>query len=154
MYLYKHLMRLSFSVRSPSSFSTIFINYWTVNYLFIFGLFLIFCAFSPNRNVDMVYGRCISCGEQVTIRVVLEFPPKESFNIFVSLESRYGTWPYFFPLYESALITFPKLVRLKFIFFASSKTFPSAPVFDIFSDPAKSIKNSLLVFEAPSGMMV
>jgi hypothetical protein len=45
----------------------------------------------------------------------------------------------------------PKFVKLKFIFFAYSKTIPYAPVFEIFSDPARSMRKSLLVFEAPSG---
>jgi len=88
----------------------------------------------------------------VTIRVVLEFPPSESFNILVSLESLYGTW-LFYPLSESALMTLPKFVKLRLIFLASSRTLPSAPVFDIFSDPAKSIRKSLLVFEELSRLL-
>lgn len=42
-------------------------------------------------------------------------------------------------------MTFAKHVRDKFIFFACYKVLPSAPVFDTFSDPAKSTINRLLV---------
>ena len=37
-------------------------------------------------------------------------------------------------------MTFPKVDKDKFIFFASSKVSPTAPVFDTFSLPAKSTK--------------
>lgn len=146
-------MRVSLSLISPSSFSFIFSNSWTVNSRLIFGLFLTFWAFSPNLKVDNVSGRCISCGEQVTIRVVFELPPRESRRIRVNLELRYGTCPCPF-LSERAFITVPRFVRLRLIFFAYYKTFPSAPVLDIFYDPAKSIKKSLLVFDGPSGRAV
>ena len=45
----------------------------------------------------------------------------------------------------NALITFPKLDKLLLIFLASSKILPSAPVFEIFSLPAKSTKKSFPV---------
>ena len=50
-------------------------------------------------------------------------------------------------------MTLPKFVKLRLIFLASSRTLPSAPVFDIFSDPAKSIRKSLLVFEELSRLL-
>lgn len=50
-------------------------------------------------------------------------------------------------------MTLPKFVSDKLIFFASYKTFPSAPVFDTFYDPARSIKYSLLVLELESWLL-
>lgn len=72
------------------------------------------------------------------MRFVRELPPKLSWSNLVNLESRYGTWP-FFPS-DNELITFPKAVKLVFIFLASYSTFPSAPVLEIFSLPARSTK--------------
>lgn len=43
------------------------------------------------------------------------------------------------------MITNPKHDKLVLIFLASSKTFPVAPVYEIFSHPARSIKKSLPV---------
>lgn len=102
----------------------------------------------------MVSARCISWGEQVTIRVVLEFPPSDSLSKRVNLEFLYGTWPCPPRLSDKALITVPKLVKLRLIFLASYSTFPSAPVFDIFSLPARSMRKSLLVLDGPSGRAV
>ena len=42
--------------------------------------------------------------------------------------------------YAKFFITLPKFVKDKFIFFAYYSTLPSAPVLDIFYDPAKSTK--------------
>ena len=98
-----------------SSFSIIFCSSSTVSSRFILGLFLIFCAFYPNLKVEIVYEIWISWGEQVTIKVVLEFPPKESFIILVNFDYLYGTWVI---LYERLLITLPKLVKDRLIFFA------------------------------------
>lgn len=50
-------------------------------------------------------------------------------------------------------MTLPRLVRLRLIFLASSRTLPSAPVFEIFSDPARSIRKSLLVLELLSRLL-
>jgi len=52
-------------------------------------------------------------------------------------------------LSDKALITFPNAVKLAFIFLASYKIFPSAPVLDIFSLPAKSTRISLADFASP-----
>lgn len=54
----------------------------------------------------------------------------------------------------SALMTFPSVVRLRFIFLASLRICPSAPVFDIFSEPAKSTKKSFPVFALRSVRLV
>jgi hypothetical protein len=74
---------------------------------------------------------------------VFEFPPNESLMMRVSFESRKGTNLMFS---ANALITIPRHVNERLIFWASFSTFPSALVFDIFSEPAKSIRNSLLTF--------
>jgi hypothetical protein len=47
----------------------------------------------------------------------------------------------------------PSVVKLKLIFFASSKVFPVAPVFEILSLPAKSTKLSFAYFFEPSGFV-
>ena len=116
--------------------------------LFIFGLFFIYFALFPNFNVDIVSASLNILGEHVIIKHVLEFPPKDSDNIRVSLESLYGTWVDFPSV--KAVITIPSDVRLLFIVLASSNNFPLAPVFEIFSDPAKSTRNNLPDFEEKS----
>ena len=68
----------------------------------------------------------------------MEFPPKLSCRSRVNFESLYGIW-LFFPSLK-ACITLLKAVRLVLIFFASSRAFPSEPVFETFSLPAKSAK--------------
>ena len=45
----------------------------------------------------------------------------------------------------SALITFPRAERDLFMVLASSRTFPSAPDFSTFSEPAKSTRTSFPV---------
>jgi hypothetical protein len=45
-----------------------------------------------------------------------------------------------------AFITFPRAERDLLIILASSRTLPSAPVFSIFSDPAKSTRTSFPAF--------
>ena len=56
----------------------------------------------------------------VQIKAVLEFPPRLSFKRRVNVDSRNGTGPPF----PKAVITFPRIVKLRFIFLASSKTLP------------------------------
>ena len=80
----------------------------------------------------------------MTINEVLLLPPRASCSILVSFESLYGTCVDFPSV--RAFITMPNIVKLLFIFFASSNRFPSAPVFDIFSLPAKSTRYSFPVF--------
>lgn len=74
------------------------------------------------------------------IIVVRLLPPNESRSRLVSFESLYGTC--FAPLHKE-LMTMPSAERDPFIFFASSRRKPKAPVLDTFSDPARSTKNNL-----------
>ena len=61
------------------------------------------------------------CNEQFTIKPVLKLPPKDSYNNLVNFESLYGIWSL---LVVNELITEPRHVRDKLIFFASSKVSP------------------------------
>ena len=54
----------------------------------------------------------------------------------------------------SAFITIPKVVRLLLIALASSRVYPLAPVFDIFSEPARSTRNNLPVFVEKSVLLL
>lgn len=94
---------------------------------------------------------------QAAIMKVLEFPPKESFSMKVSLLSLYGIC-LLFPLADStrAFMTYPvkikawstwnlifivpKLVRDLLMFDASFSRSPAAPVDFYLSEPAKSTK--------------
>ena len=95
--------------------------------LLTLGAFLIFLALAPNRRVLKVSASLKGWGDAVIIKQVFEFPPNDSDNILVSFDSLYGTWVAF--LSVKATITFPRVVRLLLIFFASSKVYPTAPVF-------------------------
>lgn len=112
----------------------------------------------PNSNVDLVSDSLKLAGEQQITMVVLALPPKDSCKILVSLESRYGICD-LLPS-ASALITLPSADSDLLMFLASSKTVPvqnysnecygsaistnkivpSAPVFETFSEPAKSTR--------------
>lgn len=72
--------------------------------------------------------------------IVLEFPPKESANNLVSLESLYGIWLEFL---TNKFITFIRLVKERFIFIPSCNASPVVFVYFVFSDPAKSTKFNL-----------
>lgn len=87
-----------------------------MNSLLILGLFLIFFAETPNLNDEIVSATLLMCGEQVTMRVVLEFPPNDYWSTLVSLLSRYGTCVDFPSV--NALMTLPKAVKLTLIFLA------------------------------------
>ena len=97
-------------------------------------------ALWPNLNVLSVSLSLYTEGEPVIIRHVLLFPPSDSESIRVNLDSLYGMCDLF--LEVSALMTFPRTVKLRFIFLASSSVFPEASVLLIFSEPAKSTRNS------------
>ena len=86
--------------------------------LFILGAFFIFLALEPNLSVLKVSASLKGCGDSVIIKHVFEFPPSDSDKILVNLESLYGIWDAF--LSVRATITFPKVVKLLLIFFASS----------------------------------
>lgn len=81
-------IHLSWALTLFSSLAIICCSSWIVGYLFIFGLFFIFWAVSPNLSVETVSDMLLSCGEHVSMRVVFELPPSESWIILVSLESR------------------------------------------------------------------
>lgn len=101
----------------------------------------------------MVSSRLNTWGLHVINSVVLVLPPNDSFNIWVSLESRKGTCVRFD--FVKALMQFPRALSVTtrsmkesylsdwLIFFASSRVSPVAPVFPTFSDPAKSARFNL-----------
>ena len=80
-----------------------------------------------------------SAGDMHASIVVRELPPNEFYKILVSFESLYGMWSCF-SFDVNADITYPKAKRLLFIFIPSFIVYPYAPVFFIFSEPAKSTK--------------
>ena len=82
----------------------------------------------------------------VQIKAVFELPPRLSLRSLVRVDSLNGT------LVPSprAWMTRPRIVRLKLIFLASSRTFPVAPVLAIRSEPARSTRLSLAFFFEPS----
>ena len=61
--------------------------------LLILGLFLILRARAAYFTVDNDSSKLLSAGDAHAIIVVLELPPRESYNILVNFESRYGTKP-------------------------------------------------------------
>ena len=66
------------------------------------GLFLMFLALLAYFRVFRVSSKFTSAGDTQAIIEVLEFPPKESCNILVNLESLYGTYtPTVLPLARS-----------------------------------------------------
>mmetsp|Transcript_301 Transcript_301/g.307 ORF Transcript_301/g.307 Transcript_301/m.307 type:complete len:279 (+) Transcript_301:796-1632(+) len=138
------LIVLSLLIISSFALASINFSSATVYSLLIFGLFLIDFALIPNLSVLMVSASLYGEGEQVTISAVLEFPPKESCNTLVSLESLYGICVDFPSV--SDVMTNPSIVRDLLIFFASSSLLPAAPVFPTFSLPAKSTRYSFPTF--------
>ena len=90
-----------------------------MNSRLILGLFLMFLALDPNLNVLKDSRSLNGCGEHVTIKHVFEFPPRDSERILVNLDSLYGICVAF--LSVKATITLPKVVKLLFILFASSR---------------------------------
>ena len=133
-------MVISCSSMSFSAFSSNFFNSGIVYSLLTFALFLILRARYPNLSVLNVSCSLKGCGEHVMTRHVFEFPPRDSDKILVNFDSRYGIWWTF--LSVSALMTLPSVVKLLLIILASSRVYPAAPVFEIFSEPAKSTRYS------------
>lgn len=77
----------------------------------------------------------------------MEFPPKLSWSILVSLEFLYDmNWASFLSE-ERADITFPNSSKPKLILIPSFIVAPEAPVFLTLSDPAKSTKKNLAVMK-------
>ena len=113
--------------------------------MFTFGLFLTCLARLPNLRVLIVSALLSIEGLQVMIRQVFALPPRDSYNTLVNFESLYGIWV-LFPSVK-AVITIPNPVRDLLIIFASSKVYPVAPVLEIFSEPARSTRYNLPVFD-------
>ena len=141
---------LSASIFS-SDFSKSLFNSATVYSLLTLGAFLIFLALAPNLKVLNVSASLNGCGEHVIISNVFELPPSDSDKILVSFDSLYGICDTF--LSVRATITLPSVVKLLLMFLASSNTYPYAPVLEIFSEPAKSTKNSLPTLHDPSSLL-
>ena len=59
-------------------------------YSLTFALSSIFLAFAAKLRVESVSEKYFGSEETVASRIVLEFPPKESFKILVKIEFRYG----------------------------------------------------------------
>lgn len=70
-----------------SAFSRSRMSSATVYSRLIFGLFLTVFALAPKRRVLMVSDSWMEQGEQLSMRLVLAFPPRLSCRIRVSLES-------------------------------------------------------------------
>ena len=58
-----------------------------VSSLLILALFFIALALYPNLNVEVVSSSLSLAGEQVMIKAVLAFPPRDSYNTLVNLLS-------------------------------------------------------------------
>lgn len=145
-------MRLFLSSKSFSALSSRIFNSYKVTSLLILGLFLIFFALLPKRSVPIVSASLKIDGLHVMIKHVFELPPSDSDKIRVNLESLQGICVDL-PSVKH-LITIPSVVRDLFIVLASSNVYPFAPVFDTFSEPAKSTRNNLPVFVEKSVLLV
>lgn len=89
--------------------------------VFIKGLVLRFLALEANFRELKVSSISVSSEEQVTISLVSELPPSDSYNSLVSLDSRYGIWSF---LFSRALIVLPKHDKERLIFLAYSRPSP------------------------------
>ncbi len=78
----------------------------------------------------------------MAIITVLQFPPRESFSIQVSLESQYGTNDPFFALSPRAFIQFARANKEVFILAPSLSLMPVFSVAFPHSEPARSISES------------
>lgn len=79
---------------------------------------------------------------------VLVFPPRDYFNMNVSLESRKGMCVLFFE--DKDIIHYPNVVRLWLIFLVSCSYWPEVLDLEILSDPAKSTRFNLDINVWPS----
>jgi len=106
------------------------------------ALFLICFALSAYFKVFTVSSKNLAPGLIAQIIYVFELPPRAFYSILVKFEFLYGITILFFPFCFStkALITFPKVDRLRLIILPSLSLSPVAPVCEDFSDPAKSIR--------------
>ena len=95
-------------------------------------------ALEPKDRLEMVSSICFTLGPMVTIRAVLQFPPRESYNKRVSLESLKGTnWTF---VSVNAWMHFPSAEREEFMDLASLYLSPVDRDFFTLSEPAKSTK--------------
>ena len=101
-----------------------------------------FFAFVANNRVETDSLMDYYFDDIVAMRIVFEFPPRESFRILVNTESLYGTCTAFA---DSFSITILKEVKDLLILEASFNLSPAAWGDFCFSDPAKSTK---CIFEA------
>jgi hypothetical protein len=67
-----------------------------------------FLALAPNRHVDSDASMSFRPGERQMTSVVRLLPPRESCNMRVSFEDRYGTCTSFF---DEAMMTLPSTDR-------------------------------------------
>lgn len=127
---------------------------------FTLTLFLMAFARFPNSHVDIVSSRLKGCGEHAISKVVLELPPSDSYNRRVNFDWRYGIWPLLSPS-ASILMHWPSVVSDALMLLASTRRWPSAAVFDVFSEPARSTKHnfpsyldSSALFFCPTKIMI
>lgn len=132
----------------------------------IYTLLLIFLALIAYFSVLYVSSKDLKEGAILAIIIVWQFPPKESFNKRVNLESRYvGFLPsaraliqlprkiidyvkrnhyiYFLTTNQCSL---PRASKDRFIFAPSLKRMPLHPVAAALSDPARSIIDNFTIF--------
>jgi hypothetical protein len=111
----------------------------------LFGstLILIFLALFAYFRVLIVSSFDLLAGLIVATIIVLQFPPKESFNILVSLLSLKGTKNPFLVLSPNALMQLAKANNEVLILAPSLNLIPLFSVTVPLSEPAKSIKDSL-----------
>ena len=138
---FPHAFSLSFRIFiSSSKFFIIFCKlymFFSSIYSFTLAFNFMFFAFAAKFNVDRVYEKNPSFAETVANNIVFEFPPSESFSIFVSIESLYGIWVEFVANFS---ITMLKSVRDRFILDAYLSLSPYTSVIFCFYEPAKSTK--------------
>ena len=91
-----------------------------------------------NLNVDIVSSIWSGSGHTFAIINVLQFPPIESFKIFVSFDCLYGTWVLY--LSHTATTTYSRKLRDLLMNWASFSVIPSEFVFLVLSLPARSTK--------------
>ncbi len=124
---------LFFYVSSYMSLSSLYFNLTSWNYSnnlsfvpsysYSFRFTFIFIDFAvwANLNVEMVSSRNRSSNDTVHTIIILDFPIREFFKIFVNTEFLYGTWitgwqdvfwGFFWEIYDNLLITNDKLERL------------------------------------------
>mmetsp|Transcript_19 Transcript_19/g.33 ORF Transcript_19/g.33 Transcript_19/m.33 type:complete len:237 (+) Transcript_19:1309-2019(+) len=145
--MYFAWMSMAFSAFCSNASSSSTVRAWLTT-----ALFWIAFARLPNRSVLRVSCALNELGETLMTSQVLALPPRDSWSMRVSLESRYGMCVDFPSV--KALITLPRAERERLILLASSSLSPVAPVFLTISEPAKSTKLILLVLVVPDFVSV